>query len=124
MRMPAISRACIGGVLLFFATFLTSRHASAGDASIPHLRPAGSATQLIVDGQPLIMLSGELHNSSSSSLEYLQPIWPRLASWNLNTVIASLSWELVEPQEGKFDFGLADGIIDAARQHHLKLVFI
>jgi hypothetical protein len=70
------------------------------------------------------MLAGELHNSSSSSLEYLQPIWPRLAALNLNTVIASLSWELVEPQEGKFDFSLADGIVEAARQHHLKLVLI
>ncbi|MGH7973688.1 MAG: DUF5597 domain-containing protein, partial [Limisphaerales bacterium] len=39
-------------------------------------------------------------------------------------VIASLSLELVEPEEGKFDFSLADGIIEAARQHHLKLVFI
>jgi len=54
----------------------------------------------------------------------LEPIWPRLAALNLNTLIASLSWELVEPEEGKFDFSLADGIIEAARQHHLKLVFI
>ena len=90
----------------------------------PHLQKAGSATQLIVDGQPLLMLSGELHNSSSSSLDYLQPIWPRLAALNLNTVIASLSWELVEPEEGRFDFSLTDGILEQARRHNLKLVFI
>ncbi|MGA2662662.1 MAG: hypothetical protein ABSH34_34715 [Verrucomicrobiota bacterium] len=30
----------------------------------------------------------------------------------------------MEPEEGKFDFSLADGIIEAAQQHHLKLVFI
>lgn len=94
------------------------------DAGLPQLRRQGTATQLIVDGKPLVMLGGELHNSSSSSLEYMKPIWPRLASLNLNAVIASISWELVEPQEGKFDFSLVDGLIEGARRHDLKLVFI
>ena len=96
----------------------------AAQTGLPHLQRSGSATQLIVDGHPWLMLGGELHNSSSSSLDYLRPIWPRLSELKLNTVIASLSWELVEPAEGQFDFSLADGIIQAARQHHLKLVFI
>ncbi len=94
------------------------------DAGLPQLRKQGTATQLIVDGRPLTMLAGELHNSSSSSLDYMKPIWPRLASLNLNTVIASISWELVEPEEGKFDFSLVDGLIEGARRHDLKLVFI
>ena len=34
----------------------------------PHLEKRGVATQLIVDGKPFLMLSGELRNSSSSSL--------------------------------------------------------
>ncbi len=54
----------------------------------------------------------------------MQPIWPKLAALNLNTVIASISWELVEPEEGKFDFALVDGLIAGARQHDVKLVFI
>jgi Domain of unknown function (DUF5597)/Beta-galactosidase len=112
-------------VPLVLLTLLSPPQSStAAEAGIPHLRRSGSATQLIVDGRPWIMLAGELHNSSSSSLAYLQPIWPRLTALNLNTVIASLSWELVEPEEGKFDFSLADGIVEAARQRHLKLVFI
>jgi len=93
-------------------------------APIPHLRQQGAATQLIVEDKPFVMLAGELHNSSSSCLEYLAPIWPRLVALNLNTVIASISWELVEPEEGKFDFRLVDGIIAAARKHRLRLVFI
>jgi len=93
-------------------------------AEIPQLRKTGSAQQLVVDGQPFVMLAGELHNSSSSSLDYLKPIWPRLQALNLNTVIASLSWELVEPVEGRFDFTLLDGLIHAAREHELKLVLI
>lgn len=110
-------------MLLVAIAFMT--HSAAGeDPGMPQLRAVGAGTQLVVDGKPWVMLSGELHNSSSSSLEYLHPVWPKLTALRLNTVIASLSWELVEPQEGKFDFSLADGLIDAARKHHLKLVLI
>ena len=85
------------------------------DAGMPHLRQAGSATQLLVDGEPLVMPCGELRNSSPSSLSYLLPLWSGTVVLNLNTVIAGLSWERVEPEEGKFDFSPTDGIIEAAR---------
>jgi len=42
--------------------------------------------QLFVDDKPFIMLSGELHNSSPSSVEYMRPIWDKLAALHLNTV--------------------------------------
>jgi len=77
-----------------------------------------------VDGKPFIMLSGELHNSSASSSEYMKPIWKKLAAMNLNTVIGTVSWELLEPQEGKFDFTLVDDQIRQARAHNMRLVLI
>src|SRR4051794_24795197 len=92
--------------------------------AIPHLEKNGPATRLVVDGKPFLMLGGELHNSSASSLEYMQPIWPRLAKLNLNTVLATVSWELLEPEEGKFDFALVDGLVRDARRNNLKLVFL
>src|SRR5437899_4536662 len=70
----------------------------------PHLQKRGNVTQLMVDGKPFLILGGELYNSSSSSPSYMQPIWPKLAALHLNTVVTPVSWELVEPQEGKFDF--------------------
>lgn len=97
---------------------------SPGEEAVPHLRKKGTTKQLIVDGEPFIMLAGELHNSSASSLEYMVPIWPRLAGLNLNTVLATASWELVEPAEGRFEFDLIDGLIEAARRHGLKLVLL
>ena len=92
--------------------------------SIPHLRKQENAVQLVVDGDPYLIIGGELHNSSSSNLEYMKPIWTRLKALHLNTVLAVVAWELVEPQEGTFDFALADGLIREARRNDLRLVLL
>jgi len=91
---------------------------------LPEVKRNGAATQMFVDGAPLVMLAGELHNSSASSTDYMKPIWPRLAALNLNTVIGTVSWELTEPEEGKFDFTLVDAQINEARLRNLRLVLI
>src|ERR1051325_572248 len=91
---------------------------SAQNQSPPHLRRQGMATQLLVDGKPFLILGGELGNSSSSSLDYMRPIWQKLVSMNLNTVLVPVYWELIEPAEGRFDFSLVDGLIKEARAHN------
>jgi len=96
----------------------------AQDAGAPHLEKRGAATQLIVDGNPYLILGGELHNSSSSSLEYMKPLWPKLAAAGLNTVITPLSWELIEPKEGTYDFTLVDGLLAQARAANERIVFL
>jgi beta-galactosidase GanA len=105
------------------ATLFFSVSANAQD-TLPHLEKRGAVTQLIVDGKPFLMLSGELYNSSSSSLEYMKPLWPKLAAIPLNTVITPLSWELIEPTEGKYDFTLVDGLLAQAREQHVHVVFL
>jgi hypothetical protein len=80
--------------------------------------------QLIVNNGPFIFLGGELHNSTASSLDYLAPKMENLKERHLNSVIATVSWELFEPQEGKFDYTLVKGIIDQARQNNMKLILI
>jgi beta-galactosidase GanA len=97
---------------------------SAQTNSAPHLEKRGSATQLIVDGKPFLILGGELHNSSSSSLDYMKPLWPELAGMGLNTVVTPLSWELIEPTEGHYDFALVDGLLAQARESHERIVFL
>ena len=79
---------------------------------------------LLVDGKPFLILGGELGNSSASSAGYMKPHWPRLAAMNLNTVIAPVSWELLEPAEGKFDWTSVDELLRDARAHDLKLVVL
>jgi len=91
---------------------------------LPQIKHGGNIIRLYVDGKPFIMVAGELHNSTSSNLTYLTPIFPKLKEMGLNTVIASVAWEQFEPQEGKFDYSLIDGIISQARENKLKLCII
>ena len=107
-----------------FVSALTVSAVAAQSNTAPHLEKRGSATQLIVDGKPFLILGGELHNSSSSNLDYMKPIWSGLAGMGLNTVITPLSWELVEPTEGHYDFALVDGLLAQARESHEKIVFL
>src|SRR5438874_8898408 len=91
--------------------------APAVDPMMPQFRRGADATQLIVDGRPSLILGGELGNSTAASAASIQQIWPRLRELNVNTVLAPVYWELLEPAEGKFDFTLVDALIDGARQH-------
>ena len=93
-------------------------------SQLPYLDKSENSTLLIVDGKPYIMLGGELRNSTSSSEEYMKNVWADMAAINLNTVIATVSWELVEAVEGEFDFSLVDAIIDGAKNENLKLTLI
>lgn len=54
----------------------------------------------------------------------MRPIWKKMAEKNLNTVIAPVYWELLEPEEGKFDFTLVDSMILGARKENLHLVIL
>ncbi len=112
------------GILTFLALIASTGSVLSQSPNLPHLEKRGSATQLIVDGKPLLILGGELHNSSSSGLDYMKPVWPRLAAMHLNTVLLPVAWETIEPQEGKFDFTNVDGLLKGARDNNLKLVIL
>lgn len=92
-----------------------------GQTPIPSLKKQGTTTQLIVDGKPFLILGGELHNSTSSNLVYLEPKLAKFSENHLNTVLAAVCWDLMEPVEGKFDFSLVDGLINSARRNNLRI---
>ena len=91
---------------------------------LPTLRATATGTQLIVDGRPVLLLGGQLHNSSPSSPAYMEPIWDRLAGMGIRTVIGAASWAQVEPVEGTFDFSTVDAQIEQARSRGMRLVLI
>lgn len=88
------------------------------------LERRGEAVQLIVDGRPFLIRGGELANSSASHRPFLAPAWERMKAMRLNTVLAPVSWELIEPEEGRFDFSTVDWLIEDARAHDMRLVLL
>jgi beta-galactosidase GanA len=110
--------------IIILVCAMTFWAASSESAQIPHLQKQGTAAQLIVDDEPFLILGGETGNSSTSNLDYMKPHWPRLVKLHLNTVLAPVYWDLIEPQEGKFDFTLVDGLIRDAGSHNLRLVLL
>ena len=54
----------------------------------------------------------------------MRPVFDHLAALGLNTVIGTVSWELMEPEEGRFDFTLVDAQIEEARRCGMRLVLI
>ncbi|MCL1931216.1 MAG: beta-galactosidase, partial [Treponema sp.] len=88
------------------------------------LVPQGTAVQLIVDNRPFLIIGGELGNSSASSIEDIERIFPKLQRMGLNTALVPAYWDLIEPVQGQFDFTLIDTVIDQARANRLKVVFL
>jgi len=111
-------------LLIFLMSFLGILSVNADDGHIPYLKRVHNSTQLFVDGKPFLMLAGEVHNSATGSAESMRTIWPHLAKMNYNTVIAPVSWELVEPEEGEFHFELVDSMVVGARMNNLRLVIL
>src|ERR1700730_14563523 len=108
----------------FFSLIALACNAQSPGQPIPHLEKQGNAARLVVDGKPMLLLCGELHNSSTGGLDYMRPVWKRMAEKNLNSVIAAVSWELIEPTEGNYDFTLVDSTMAGARAANLKLILI
>jgi hypothetical protein len=90
----------------------------------PYIHSINGTKELMVDGKPFLMLAAELQNSSMSSARYMEDVWPRLKDMNVNTVLGSVSWEQIEPEESRFDFSTLDEIIASARKYELHLVLL
>lgn len=110
--------------LLVFMVLLSSTTLLSQNTKMPYLSSDGGTTQLMVNEKPWLMLGGELGNSSASDLNFMSEIWPDLQAMKLNTVLAPVYWELVEPIEGDFDFSAVDKLIDQAREYDIKLVLL
>jgi hypothetical protein len=114
-------------LLIFFAALIISGCNSPQKqtpADIPYLKKDGKATHLFVDGKPFLVLGGELHNSSSSSRDYMAKYWPELKASGMNTVLAAVEWALVEPEKGKYNFTIIDNLLEDARKQDLRLILL
>lgn len=115
---PSTAACCLLSLSLLAAS------PSAGQTSaVPHLASPGSTRQLIVDGAPFLIRGGELGNSTGEP-DYLRPFWPKLKALHLNTVLVPVYWDVIEPQEGRFDFASVDGLLRDARTNGMRLVLL
>lgn len=92
---------------------------------IPEIRTGEGIPTLYVNGEPFFARSGEIHNSGASDPEYMdEHVWPALRELNMNALIVPLYWEKIEPEEGIYDFTLADSLISQARREGMHLIFL
>lgn len=91
---------------------------------ISEIRLFNQKKVLFVDDKPFYAVAGEVHNSDSSSIEYMEEIWKIADELGLNTLLLPVTWELTEPIEGEFDFSIPDALIDQARANDKKIIFL
>ena len=81
MKLRSLFCSTLVCALALVASQGQTRSVSSRSASdIPHLQKQGTATQLIVDGKPFLALAGELSNDSATSVEYMKPVWSKIAA--------------------------------------------
>ena len=81
--------------------------------------------QWLVDGKPFRAYAGEVHNSSASSLAFMdQHVWPYVTDIGLNTIIFPVYWEKLEPVQGQYDFTLLEGTVRRCREHGMKAIVL
>ena len=61
------------GVVALFS--LAALAACSRATAIPYLQKQGAAAHMVVDGKPFLMLAGELHNSTTSNLDFVKAEW-------------------------------------------------
>ena len=70
------------------------------------LQKQGSATQLVVNDKPMLLLAGELSNSAATSPADIRKALKQMKNSGVNSVFVPAYWEFVEPDEGKYEFAL------------------
>lgn len=50
----------------------------------------------------------------------MERIWKIADDLGLNTLLLPVTWELLEPTEGSFDFSVPDALINQAREWNKK----
>jgi len=108
----------IGGMVAALAAM-----PAAAASDLPHIVAQNGRHALIVEGKPFLMLGAQVNNSSNYAAA-LPNVWPTIEKLGANTVEVPVSWEQIEPVEGKFDFSFLDTLLAEARAHGKHLVIL
>ena len=97
--------------------------ASAQSRPIPQLVKQDGKFRLMVDGKPFLMLGGQVGNFSAYP-DMMERAWPGFKAMNLNTVEYPVYWNVIEPEEGRFDFSGFDRILTGLRSQGLRAILL
>ena len=82
------------------------------------------STSVLQSQDDRLILGGELSNSAATSIADIDEVMPRMKQLGLNTVLVPAYWEMMEPEEGHFDFTLIDRTVECARECQLQVIFL
>ncbi len=111
-------------VLIFFFMFVLS---CSHTYALPSLQRKGTATQLLVEGKPYLMLGVETTNKlldDPGDLPHLDENLSMYKRAGVNTVLIPVTWASLEPVEDQYDYTMIDALIQGCRRHKLKLVVL
>ena len=76
------------------------------------------------NGEPIYVLGLQSHNSSNGAWELIDKSIQAVKLYHGNTLEVPVYWFQVEPEEGKFDLSVVEGLIKRVRDNGLYLVIL
>ena len=77
-----------------------------------------------VNGKPFFPVGGQSSSSSAYNDTESIPAFEAVKLLHGNTLLTDVYWEVIEPEEGKFDFSSIDRLIANARRYGIKLILL
>lgn len=68
-----------------------------------------------------IIIGGETSNSAASRIDDIREVFRRAEQRGYNTVLIPVSWELIEPREGQYNFSSLDNILSTAQRSDINV---
>jgi len=90
---------------------------------ISQLVKNGDKYTFLVDGKPFLILGSQVGNFSAFP-DRMERAWPKFKAMNANTVEYPVYWNVIEAEEGRFDFTAFDQILRSTRAQGLRAVLL